>query len=35
LGRPVNILKPKVTIFYYTGTGNSLWIARSLARSGD
>lgn len=22
----------KVTIFYYTGTGNSLWIARSLAR---
>ncbi len=24
--------KPEVTIFYYTGTGNSLWIARTLAR---
>lgn len=24
--------KPKTTIFYYTGTGNSLWIARALAR---
>lgn len=23
---------PKTTIFYYTSTGNSLWIARALAR---
>ncbi len=29
---PADNQKPEITIFYYTGTGNSLWIARSLAR---
>lgn len=28
----MNHQKPKVTIFYYSGTGNSLWAARALAR---
>lgn len=31
-GPPANNQKPDITIFYYTGTGNSLWIARTLAR---
>lgn len=32
MAQTVDELKPRTTIFYYSGTGNSLWTARLLAR---